>query len=100
MKYINKDEFNKKVEGDKVLVDFFATWCGPCKMLGLVLEKFDEEKVIPILKLDVDEVKEVAEKYKVFTIPTLIVFENGKEIKRKVGYQSLDELRKWVNDEE
>ena len=61
MKYINKDEFNKEVEGDKVLVDFFATWCGPCKMLGLVLEKFDEEKVIPILKLDVDEVKEVAE---------------------------------------
>ena len=47
-----------------------------------------------------NEVKEVAEKYKVFTIPTLIVFENGKEIKRKVGYQSLDELRKWVNDEE
>lgn len=100
MKYINKDEFNKEVEGDKVLVDFFATWCGPCKMLGLVLEKFDEEKVIPILKLDVDEEKEVAEKYKVFTIPTLILFENGKEIKRKVGYQSLDELRKWVNDEE
>lgn len=100
MKYINKDEFNKEVEGDKVLVDFYATWCGPCKMLGLVLEKFDDENIVPILKLDVDEAKDVAEKYKVFTIPTLIVFENGKEIKRKVGYQSLDELRKWVNDEE
>ena len=100
MKYINKDEFNEEIEGNKVLVDFYATWCGPCKMLGLVLEKFDEEEVIPILKLDVDEEKEVAEKYKVFTIPTLIVFENGKEIKRKVGYQNLDELRKWVNDEE
>ena len=55
---------------------------------------------MPILKLDVDEAKDVAEKYKVFTIPTLIIFENGKEIKRKVGYQSLGELRKWVNDEE
>ena len=68
-------------------------------MLGLVLEKFDDENIVPILKLDVDEAKDVAEKYKVFTIPTLIIFENGKEIKRKVGYQSLDELRKWVNDE-
>ena len=69
-------------------------------MLGLVLEKFDDENIVPILKLDVDEAKDVAEEYKVFTIPTLIIFENGKEIKRKVGYQSLDELRKWVNDEE
>ncbi len=100
MEHTTSDNFVRKIEKDRVLVDFYATWCGPCKMLGLILEKFDEEKVIPILKLDVDEEKEVAEKYKVFTIPTLIIFENGKEVKRKVGYQSLDELRKWVSDEE
>ncbi len=99
MEHITSNNFDKKIKKDRVLVDFYATWCGPCKMLGLVLEKFDDENIVPILKLDVDEAKDVAEKYKVFTIPTLIIFENGKEIKRKVGYQSLDELRKWVNDE-
>lgn len=100
MEHITSNNFDEKIKKDRVLVDFYATWCGPCKMLGLVLEKFDDENIVPILKLDVDEAKDVAEKYKVFTIPTLIIFENGKEIKRKVGYQSLNELRKWVNDEE
>lgn len=100
MEHITSNNFDEKIKKDRVLIDFYATWCGPCKMLGLVLEKFDDENIVPILKLDVDEAKDVAEKYKVFTIPTLIIFENGKEIKRKVGYQSLDELRKWVNDEE
>lgn len=100
MEHITSNNFDEKIKKDRVLVDFYATWCGPCKMLGLVLEKFDDENIVPILKLDVDEAKDVAEKYKVFTIPTLIIFKNGKEIKRKVGYQSLDELRKWVNDEE
>lgn len=99
MEHITSNNFDEKIKKDRVLVDFYATWCGPCKMLGLVLEKFDDENIVSILKLDVDEAKDVAEKYKVFTIPTLIIFENGKEIKRKVGYQSLDELRKWVNDE-
>ena len=77
MEHITSNNFDEKIKKDRVLVDFYATWCGPCKMLGLVLEKFDDENIVPILKLDVDEAKDVAEKYKVFTIPTLIIFENG-----------------------
>lgn len=99
IKHANNENFNELVGEGRVLVDFFATWCGPCKMLSLVIEKLDKKNVIPIIKVDVDECEEVASKYKIFSVPTLIIFENGKEIKRKTGYMSLDELESWVNNE-
>lgn len=99
IKHSNNENFNELVGEGRVLVDFFATWCGPCKMLSLVIEKLDEKNVIPIIKVDVDECEEVASKYRIFSVPTLIIFENGKEIKRKTGYMSLDELESWVNNE-
>ena len=96
---ITDNNFDDNIKGDKTLVDFFATWCGPCKMLSLVIEKFDKKNTIPIIKVDVDECEEVASKYRIFSVPTLIIFENGKEIKRKTGYMGLEELEKWVYDE-
>lgn len=99
IKHSNNENFNELVGEGRVLVDFFATWCGPCKMLSLVIEKLDKKNVIPIIKVDVDECEEVASKYRIFSVPTLIIFENGKEIKRKTGYMSLDELESWVNNE-
>lgn len=99
IKHSNNENFNELVGEGRVLVDFFATWCGPCKMLSLVIEKFDKKNTIPIIKVDVDECEEVASKYRIFSVPTLIIFENGKEIKRKTGYMGLEELEKWFYDE-
>lgn len=98
IKHVNEKEFNEMINGKRVLVDFFATWCGPCKMLSLVMEKFDKKGVIPIIKVDIDEENNLAEEYKIFSVPTLIIFENGKEIKRISGFMSEDELEKWVNE--
>ena len=72
-----------------VLVDFWATWCGPCKMIAPVVEEISQEydgKIV-VGKVDVDEVPAVAAKYNVMSIPTLIVFENGKEVNRLVGFR-------------
>ncbi len=81
-----------------VLVDFWATWCGPCKMIAPVIEELSEEldgKVV-VAKLDVDQVPSVAVQYGVMSIPTMIVFENGKEAKRTVGFQSKDRLKAFL----
>ena len=72
-----------------VLLDFWATWCGPCKMIAPVLEEISEEygDKIVVAKLDVDEVPAIAGKYNVMSIPTLVVFEDGKEVNRLVGFR-------------
>lgn len=98
IKHVNEEQFENEIKNGRVLVDFYATWCGPCKMLGLVMEKLDKEELIPILKIDTDEENTLASKYNIFSIPTVIIFENGKELKRNVGYLSYEELKKWVSE--
>jgi len=77
-----------------VLVDFWATWCGPCKMIAPVLEEIATEKdgQIKIAKLDVDQNPDSAQKFGVMSIPTLILFKNGAEVSRVVGYRSKNQL--------
>lgn len=99
IKHANKEDFNELIGEGRVLVDFFATWCGPCKMLSLIIDKFDKKNIMPVIKVDVDLCEEISQEFKIFSVPTLIIFENGKELKRKTGYMSLEELEKWVYDE-
>lgn len=94
--YLAGDEFKEKVvnaEGT-VLVDFFATWCGPCKMVAPVVEQSAEEYKgkAAVYKLDVDEAGTVAQEYRVMSIPTLIFFKDGKESERIVGVISKPQL--------
>ena len=77
-----------------VLVDFWATWCGPCKMIAPVLEEITSEKdgKLKIAKLDVDQNPDSAQKFGVMSIPTLLLFKDGREVSRIVGYRSKTQL--------
>jgi thioredoxin 1 len=85
---VSQDDFDAKVikASGKVLVDFWAEWCGPCRMIGPVLEEMsDDYPTITFLKLNVDEAPIVAQNYEVMSIPTILAFEDGKVQKRIVG---------------
>ena len=90
-------EFNNETAKGKVLVDFFATWCGPCKMLAPIVEKVaSEHEDITVLKIDVDEVPDVAAKYGIRRIPTLILFEDGKAVDMKLGYMPEESVLRFA----
>ncbi len=89
----------KKADG-VVLVDFFATWCGPCKMMAPVIEELAEEykDKARIGKLDVDENNKAASEYGVQSIPTLILFKDGEEADRMIGFQSKEVLKEKIDN--
>ena len=97
---LNKNNFeNEVLKSDKlVLVDFWATWCGPCQMLGPVVENIAKERQdVKVCKVNVDDEQELAINYGVMSIPTLIFFKNGKQIKTSVGFVSKKELEEIIN---
>jgi thioredoxin 1 len=91
--------FNEIIQSDKpVLVDFFATWCGPCQMLAPILKdvKTNLGERISIIKIDVDKNQAVAAQYQVRGVPTMILFQNGKQLWRQSGVLSKEEIIKII----
>lgn len=94
----NELEFESLVNDDLVLVDFFATWCGPCKMLAPVLEEIANDRSdIKIVKMDVDECPELSKKYAIMSVPTLMLFKNGTVISTEHGFMPKPVLEDWIN---
>ena len=93
MKYINSNNFDEEIARGRVLVDFYADWCGPCKMMSPILDEFSKISDIEVKKINVDSNELIAKRYGIMSIPTLILFEDGREVKKKIGYLTLEELK-------
>lgn len=91
-KIYNGENFDEIIK-NKILVDFYADWCGPCKMLGPVLENINE---IEIIKVNVDNYNDLARKYGVMSIPCLILFDKGKELKRNIGFINEAKIKEFI----
>lgn len=102
MLHVNSENFTEEVlnSSTPVLVDFFATWCGPCRMLAPVLESIEEdyEDKVKFVKLDVDEAGDIARDYSVMSIPTLIIIKDGEEVAKQVGALGAEALEEWLDE--
>ena len=96
MKYLtNSVDFKEIIKDGIWLVDFSASWCGPCKMLEPNLEELSNE--YNVLKVDIDNFRDLTESFNIMSVPTIILFKDGNFIKQDVGYKSLDSLKEFMN---
>lgn len=100
-KQIKDNEFESEVLNSKlpVIIDFWAEWCGPCRMLAPILDQLSEEMEgkVKIVKMNIDENPETPSKFGVRGIPTMLLFKEGKQISTKVGVQPKNVLQEWIN---
>lgn len=97
-KHLNEENFQKEVSRGLILVDFYADWCGPCRMLTPVLEEVAGELsgTAVVGKIDIDQAQQVASSFQVTSIPTLVLFNDGKEIGRLVGLRDKETIVEFV----
>ena len=102
MRVINMDEFNNEVinSNEVAVIDFFATWCGPCKMLAPVFQEVanEFEGKADFYKIDIDASLDIARQFSVSTVPTVIIFRNGEPIERLVGFMPKENLAAKIRD--
>ena len=97
MNIVAEKDFKNEISSGYTIVDFFADWCGPCKMLGPVLEEVAEEhQDIKFFKVNVDEAMDVASKYGIMSIPNVIMFKDGEAVNRFVGLQSKEDIENFI----
>lgn len=100
MNIIHADEssYNDLVKEGIVLVDFYADWCGPCKMLAPMLETFASQRNdVKVIKVNVDESPNLAQIFGVLSIPTLLLYKDGKMLSNKMGFQTVEMLNEWIS---
>ena len=99
MKVLNTNEFNNAVASGVTVVDFYADWCGPCKMLGPVMETVAAKITdVNFYKVNVDNSEEVAARYGIMSIPAVFMFKDGKVVAKTVGFMPEEELISWVSN--
>lgn len=96
---LKNENFNKEIENGIVVVDFYADWCGPCQMLAPVIEELASERsTAKFIKVNVDEQQDLAKQYGVMSIPTVIVFKDGKITNTNVGYVPKEIINSWIEE--
>ena len=95
---LNTEEFDDLIKDNLVLVDFYASWCGPCRMLSPILDEVINETNIKLIKIDVDKHPTISKQYGIMTIPTMILFKNGEIIEKRVGMTSKEGLIKLIDE--
>ena len=94
IKYLENEKLEDLTKEGIVLVDFYADWCGPCKMLGRVLEDLD----LNIVKINTDTHVDLAQKFGVMSIPTVLIYKDGKEVSKFIGFRSKEEINEIINN--
>ena len=92
------EELNEEIKKGDVLLDFFATWCGPCRMLGPVMEQVKDEigDKASIYKLDIDEGEDIARSFGIMSVPSVLFFKNGEEVGRFVGFRGVEDVKSEI----
>lgn len=99
VKKIEEKDFNEVIKNKdkKVLVDCYADWCGPCRMLSPIIDELAEEiESCEFYKLNVDEAENISREYGIMSIPTILIFKDGKEINKSIGLKTKDELKELI----
>ncbi len=95
--HLQDENFKKEIKNGIVLVDFYADWCGPCKMVAPIIEELSQEKEnVKFIKVNVDNHEEIAKEYGIMSIPTMIIFKDGKEINKNIGFATKEEISSWL----
>ena len=98
LKELETENFNEEIKNKLVLVDFYAVWCGPCKMMHPILEQVkDIYTDLKIIKVNVDEHEDLTRQYGVMSIPTLLLFKDSSVVEKNVGFMPLENIKLWID---